>query len=68
MDRKTISRMIKRYGAIVEEEDRKEKLLKTLSTDDVDIYTIKIPMVEYQEMKNKLFKYELIINTLKQCV
>jgi transposase-like protein len=69
IDRKALARMIRDYSDIVAEEDKlKEKALKTISDDTADSYMVQIPIVEYQEMQNKLFKYEMIINTLNQCI
>jgi transposase-like protein len=69
VDRKALGRMIRDYSDIVATEDKlKEKDLKTISGDTADSYMMQIPIVEYQEMQNKLFKYEMIIGTLKQCI
>jgi hypothetical protein len=70
IDRKVLARMVRDYSDIVAEEDRLKEKAKELTPADTTTppYMINIPMVDYIEMQNKIIKYEMIINTLKQCL
>lgn len=69
-----VARMVQQYRAEVEAEIESEKN-KTSSfvTDEIPAespssHMIQISFIEYQELKHKELRYELILNTLQQCI